>query len=174
MCSSRLPPIVTFSSCMPAPMPNTGMRRSAMIRISRRSNISRRAASGRIVGCSIQPSRRGSRSAPPTSTTPSTRCEDLLQIFVALERRNDERNAAHLADRVVVARRDVRESGLVARGVREIGIQTNDWLRPCHCTPLFGVVRDAWSRVLPRPHCSRPLLHTLRCLCSPTARQRPC
>ena len=68
--------------------------------------------------------------------------EHLLQVFVAFERRNDERNAADLADRVVVARRDVRETGLFARGVREIGIETNDWLRHS-CTPLLGVVTDA-------------------------------
>ena len=47
MCRNRLPPCETFSNCMPTPMPNTGMRRSATRRISMRSNFSRR---GRAIG----------------------------------------------------------------------------------------------------------------------------
>ena len=55
--------------------------------------------------------------------------ENLLQVFVLIERRNDQRNPADLGDRVVVARRDVGETGLVTRCVGEIGIQTNDRLK---------------------------------------------
>ena len=55
--------------------------------------------------------------------------EHLLQVFVLIERRNDQRNAADFGDRVVVARRDVSETGLITRCVGEIGIHTNDWLK---------------------------------------------
>ena len=41
--------------------------------------------------------------------------ENLLQVFVVVERRNDQRNPADLADRVVIARRDVGETRLITR-----------------------------------------------------------
>ena len=41
--------------------------------------------------------------------------EHLLQVFVLIERRNDQRNAADFGDRVVVARGDIGETRLIAR-----------------------------------------------------------
>ena len=90
-------------------MPNTGMRRSATSRIEHAVEV---FAAGvqrcARVGCSMKPSRRGSRSAPPTMHQAVEHVEQLLEVVFVGQRRNDDRNAAGCDDRVVVAGGDDR------------------------------------------------------------------
>ena len=83
--------------------------------------------------------------------------EQFLNVFVVFERRNDQWNAADLADRIVIARRDIGETRLIASRIREIGVNTNDWFRHTF-TPLLSVF-------LTRPCCvlSRRGGQPLRC-----------
>src|ERR1043165_990946 len=55
--------------------------------------------------------------------------QELLQIVVFSDRRNDYGYSTDLADGVVIARCDVGEARLVTRCVGEIGVQTNNRLK---------------------------------------------